>query len=238
MMKNAFIILVSTIALMACTREKIIKPARQIEKSPYPITDRGNHRDVYFGVAIPDPYRWLEDDRSTATNKWISAQNQVTSNFIKQIPYHGVIKKRMQKVWNFEKYSAPFKEGDYTYFLKNNGIQNQWVMYRKKGGRGKEEIFLDPNTFSEDGSTALTDFSFSRDGSLMAYQFTEGGSDWTKVVILKTADKSMVGDTLINVKFTTLAWKGNKGIFYGTYKREGKGNNFSEKSDQHQLKFH
>jgi len=223
---------------MACNQHKTIPAAEQIVRRIYPVTEKGNQRDVYFGTVVHDPYRWLEDDRSVETRKWITSQNKVTSAFIKQIPYRSAIKERMKNIWNYEKYSAPFKEGNYTYFLKNNGLQNQWVVYRTKGGVGKEEVFLDPNTFSKDGTTALTDFSFSRDGSLMAYQITEGGSDWTKVIVLRTDNKSTVGDTLINVKFTTLAWKGNEGIFYGTYKRDAKGNSFSEKTDHHLFQFH
>ncbi|MFC4209825.1 prolyl oligopeptidase family serine peptidase [Pedobacter petrophilus] len=237
-MKRTFNILFATIALIACNKSKTIPAAEQIIRIPYPVTERGNQKDIYFGTVVADPYRWLEDDQSAKTSKWIAAQNKITSTFIRQIPYRGAMKERMKSLWNYEKFSAPFKEGNYIYFLKNNGLQNQWVIYRTKGEGSKEEIFLDPNTFSKDGSTALTDFSFSRDGSLMAYQFTEGGSDWTKVAVLRTADKSIVGDTLVNVKFTTLAWKGNEGIFYGTYKRDIKGNKFSEKTDQHQLQFH
>lgn len=162
----------------------------EIVRKPYPITEEADHTDTYFGTAVEDPYQWLEADSSKKRKAWIAAQNNVTSSYLGQIPYRDAMKERLKSIWNYEKLSAPFKEGEYTYFLKIDGLQNQWVINRKKGDLGKEEVFLDPNTFSKDGSTSLTDFSFSQDGSLMAYQFSEGGSDWTKIVVIKTADRS------------------------------------------------
>ncbi|UKT64996.1 prolyl oligopeptidase family serine peptidase [Pedobacter mucosus] len=237
MKKNLSYVLILS-ALMACNRPKTILPGDIIAIKDYPHAQKSAQKDIYFGTTVQDPYRWLEDDSSETTSEWIKSENRLSTDYLNQIPYREAMKERLKKVWNYEKYQAPFKEGDYTYFLKNNGLQNQWVMSRRKGNDGIEELFLDPNTFSKDGTASLSEFSFSRDGSLMAYQISEGGSDWTKIVIMKVSDKSIVGDTLDNVKFTTLAWKGNEGIFYGGYDRPKGGSSFSVKTDQHKLYFH
>ena len=120
----------------------------------YPPTEKGTVIETYFDTQVPDPYRWLEDDRSPETAAWVKAQNQVTFDYLDQIPFRDAIKTRMEKLWNYEKEGAPFLEGKFTYYYKNNGLQNQSVLYRKDKS-GKEEIFLDPNTFSTDGTTSL-----------------------------------------------------------------------------------
>src|SRR5690606_36967291 len=145
--------------------------------------------------------------------------------------------KRLEHLWNYEKQTAPFTEGEYTYYYKNDGLQNQYVLYRTKNG-DEEEVFLDPNKFSTDGTTSLAGLSFSMDGSLVPCQSSEGGSDWTKVVILHTKDKSVVGDTLTNVKFSGLAWQGNEGLYYSSYDQPKQGSALSAKTDQHKLFFH
>src|SRR5690606_22508927 len=138
--------------------------------------------------------------------------------------------------WNYEKYSAPFKEGKYTYFFKNDGLQNQSVLYRETED-GKAEVFLDPNAFSSDGTTSLAGIDFSKDGSLAAYMISEGGSDWRKVIVLKTEDKSIVGDTLVDVKFSGISWKGNEGFYYSSYDKP-KGSELSAMTQHHKLYFH
>jgi len=142
----------------------------------------------------------------------------------------------MEKLWNYEKISAPFKEGNYSYFYKNNGLQNQSVLYRKDQS-GKEEIFLDPNTFSKDGTTSLGGINFSKDGSLVAYAISEGGSDWRKVIVLKADTKEIIGDTIVDVKFSGLSWYKNEGFYYSSYDKP-KGSELSAKTDQHKLYFH
>jgi prolyl oligopeptidase len=169
-------------------------------KLTYPSTRKVDTVDTYFGTHVPDPYRWLEDDRGADTKAWVEAENKVTQDYLSQIPYREAIHKRLQQLWNYEKYSAPFKEGQYTYFYKNDGLQSQAVLWRQIGD-GAPEVFLDPNKFSADGTTSMQGIDFTRDGSLAAYQLSEGGSDWRKVVVINTADKSMVGDTLTNIKF-------------------------------------
>lgn len=202
----------------------------------YPATKKTDKVDVYFGNSIPDPFRWLEDDRSAETADWVKEQNKVTFDYLAAIPFRNAIKSRMEKLWNYEKVSAPFKEGDFTYYYKNNGLQNQSVMYRKDA-KGKEEVFLDPNTFSKDATTSLDGVSFSKDGSLVAYSISEAGSDWRKVIFIDAKTKKSIGESLVDVKFSGLSWKGNEGIFYSSYEKP-KGSELSAKTDQHRLYFH
>lgn len=205
-------------------------------KINYPETKKIDHVDTYFGEQINDVYRWLEDDRSPETEAWVKAQNVVTYNYLEQIPYREQLKKRMEQLWNYEKISAPFKEGDFTYYYKNNGLQNQSVLYRKDK-KGKEEIFLDPNTFSKDGTTSLGGLNFSKDGSLVAYSISEGGSDWRKVIVLDAKTKKIIGDTIIDVKFSGVSWYKNEGFYYSSYDKPV-GSELSAKTDQHKLYYH
>ena len=206
------------------------------EKMNYPQTRMDNTVDTYFGTQVADPYRWLEDDRSAETAQWVKAQNDFTFGYLSKIPYRQAIKEKLEKLWNYEKLSAPFTEGDYTYYYKNDGLQNQSVLYRKDK-EGKEEIFLNPNTFSKDGTTSLGDVAFSEDGSLVAYLISEGGSDWRKGIVLDAKTKKAIGDTLVDIKFSSVAWKGNEGFFYSSYDKP-KGSELSAKTDQHKLYYH
>lgn len=203
----------------------------------YPTTNKGTVVDEFWGQKVSDPYRWLEDDRSAETKSWVQAENKVTFDYLNTIPFRTKLKEQLTEIWNYEKIGTPFKEGAYTYFFKNNGLQQHSVLYRKQGENGTEEIFLDPNTFSKDGSTSLADVSFSKDGSLVAYSISEGGSDWRKVIVLNTKDKAPVGETLVDVKFSGIAWKGNDGFYYSSYDKP-KGSELSEKTDQHKLYYH
>ena len=206
------------------------------EKMNYPQTRMDNTVDTYFGTQVSDPYRWLEDGRSAETAQWVKAQNDFTFGYLSKIPYRQAIKEKLEKLWNYEKLSAPFTEGDYTYYYKNDGLQNQSVLYRKDK-EGKEEIFLNPNTFSKDGTTSLGDVAFSEDGSLVAYLISEGGSDWRKGIVLDAKTKKAIGDTLVDIKFSSVAWKGNEGFFYSSYDKP-KGSELSAKTDQHKLYYH
>lgn len=205
-------------------------------KINYPETKKIDHVDTYFGEKINDPYRWLEDDRSAETEAWVKTQNVVTYGYLEQIPYRNQLKSRMEKLWNYEKISAPFKEGDFTYYYKNNGLQNQSVLYRKDKA-GKEEIFLDPNTFSKDGTTSLGGINFSKDGSLVAYAISEGGSDWRKVIVMEAKTKKIIGDTIVDVKFSGISWYKNEGFYYSSYDKPV-GSELSAKTDQHKLYYH
>ncbi len=205
-------------------------------KIQYPQTKKGETVDVYFDTKVNDPYRWLEDDKSAETGAWVKAQNEVTYGYLDKIPFRDELKKRMEKLWNYEKISAPFVEGKFTYYSKNNGLQNQSVVYRK-GKDGKEEVFLDPNTFSKDGTTSLGGLNFSKDGSKAAYAISEGGSDWRKVIIIDAITKKVLEDTLVDVKFSGVSWHGNNGFYYSSYDKP-KGSELSAKTDQHKLYFH
>ena len=208
-----------------------------IKTLPYPQTKKVDTVDTYFGTQVPDPYRWLEDDRADDTKAWVTAENKVTQNYISQIPYRDAIRQLLETLWNYEKYSAPFKEGKYTYFYKNDGLQSQSVLYRQTGD-GAPEVFLDPNKFSTDGTTSLQGIDFTKDGSMAAYQLSEGGSDWRKVIVIKTDDKSIIGDTLTDIKFSGIAWKGNDGFYYSSYDKPKAGSQLSGMTDQHKLFYH
>jgi prolyl oligopeptidase len=206
------------------------------KKINYPATRKGDVVDDYFGVKVPDPYRWLENDKSEETAEWVKAENAVTFEYLEQIPYREEIKQRLEKIWNYERYTAPVKEGDYTYFSKNDGLQNQNVIYRQKGDE-EPEVFLDPNAFSKDGTTSLGEIEFSHDGSMLAYSISEGGSDWRKVIVMEAANRQIVGDTLKDVKFSGLSWQGNEGFYYSSYDKP-KGSQLSAMTDHHKLYFH
>ncbi|WP_276349276.1 prolyl oligopeptidase family serine peptidase [Daejeonella sp. JGW-45] len=203
----------------------------------YPKTKKVEVTDTYFGTPVKDPYRWLEDDRAADTKAWVEAENKVTQNYLSKIPFRSDIKKRLETLWNYEKFTAPFKEGAYTYFYKNDGLQNQYVLYRQKD-KGTPEVFLDPNKFSKDATTSLAGIEFTKDGGMAAYQLSEGGSDWRKVVVLNTADLKQVGDTMIDVKFSGLSWKGKEGFYYSSYDKPNEGSQLSGLTQYHKLYFH
>ncbi len=202
----------------------------------YPETEKGDVVDTYFGTPIPDPYRWLEDDLSDKTAKWVAAQNDVTFGYLDKIPFRKDVQERITQLWNYEKRSAPTREGNYLYYYRNDGLQNQSVLYRQDAS-GKEEVFLDPNGFAKDGTSSLSALAFSKGGSLVAYAVSEAGSDWVKVYFMDAATKKVRDEQLVDVKFSGLSWKGNEGIFYSRYDRP-KGSVLSAKTDQHKLYFH
>jgi len=231
-MKKLTLLLFFSILFIACQT--------QTKKEPivvnYPTTAKADSVDTYFGTEVKDPYRWLEDDRSAETEAWVKTQNKTTFGYLENIPFRNDLKNRLEKLWNYEKITAPFEEGDYTYFYKNDGLQNQYVVYRKKGD-GELEVFLDPNTFSEDGTTSLAGLSFTKDGSMAAYLISEGGSDWRKAIVLNAKTKEIVEDTLVDIKFSGLSWKGNDGFYYSSYDKP-KGSELSAKTDQHKVYYH
>ncbi|MDA8685959.1 prolyl oligopeptidase family serine peptidase [Robiginitalea sp.] len=221
-----------SLVLMSC-RDQNASTMKPI----YPETAKVDTTDTYFGNPVPDPFRWLEDDRSEATGDWVKSQNAVTFGYLDQIPFRNSLKQRLEKLWNYEKVSTPFQEGNYTYFYKNDGLQDQYVLYRRKIENGMEEVFLDPNTFSSDGTTSLSGVSFTKDGSLAAYSISEGGSDWRKVIVMNTETKEIVADTLTDVKFSGVSWRGNEGFYYSSYDKPN-GSELSAKTDQHKVYFH
>lgn len=231
-MKKALLPMFVMAAIVSCNNNK----TEEVAQITYPETKTVDKVDTYFETEINDPYRWLEDDRSAETAEWVKAQNEVTFGYLEQIPYREQIKNRLQDLWNYEKIGAPFVEGDYTYYYKNNGLQNQSVLYRKDKD-GNEEVFLDPNTFSEDGSTSLGGINFSKDGKTVAYAISEGGSDWRKVIIMDAQSKKILEDTLVDIKFSGLSWRGNQGFYYSSYDKP-EGSELSAMTDEHKLYFH
>ncbi len=231
-MKKPILCLVALILLAACKTETKREPIAVT----YPTTAKVDTVDTYFGTDVPDPYRWLEDDRSAETEAWVAEQNKNTFGYLENIPFRNDIKNRLEKLWNYEKLGSPFKEGDYTYFYKNDGLQNQYVVYRKKG-ESEPEVFLNPNTFSEDGTTSLAGLSFTKDGSLAAYLISEGGSDWRKAIIMDTESRTIKEDTLVDIKFSGISWRGNDGFYYSSYDKP-EGSELSAKTDQHKVYYH
>ena len=203
----------------------------------YPETKTVDHVDTYFGIDVADPYRWLEDDRSEETGAWVAAENKVTFAYLNNIPFRDKIKDRLEHLLDYERVFAPTKHGDWQYFYRNDGLQNQNVLYRQRLDGGEEEVFLDPNTFKEDGTISLANTSFSKDGSLIGYLISEGGSDWRKAIVMNTETKEIVGDTLKDIKFSSLAWQGNDGFYYSSYDKP-KGSALSEMTQEHKVYFH
>jgi len=208
-------------------------------KLTYPVTKKGAVVDNYFGTEVADPYRWLEDDLSKETAKWIEAQNEVTFDYLEQIPFRDKIKQQLEKIWNYEKVGSPTKHGDFYYFYKNDGLQNQYVLYRTKDLATEDaEIFIDPNEFSADGTISMAGTSFTKDGLLMAYLISEGGSDWRKIIVKNTETFDTIGDTLSYVKFSGVAWRGNTGFYYSSYDKPKEGSHLSGRTQFHKLYYH
>ncbi|MDE5431882.1 prolyl oligopeptidase family serine peptidase [Elizabethkingia meningoseptica] len=203
----------------------------------YPETKKVSHTDTYFGTQVSDPYRWLEDDRAEDTKAWVQQEVKFTQDYLAQIPFRDQLKKQLMDIWNYEKISAPFKKGKYTYFSKNDGLQAQSVLYRKDAA-GKTEVFLDPNKFSEKGTTSLASVSFNKKGTLVAYSISEGGSDWNKIIILDAETKKQLDETLLDVKFSGISWLGDEGFFYSSYDKPKEGSVLSGMTDKHKVYFH
>jgi len=231
--------LIATALILAITMScKENQDKKNIEVS-YPETKTVDTVDTYFGIEVKDPYRWLEDDRSTDTEAWVKTQNKTTFDYLDKIPFRKDLKERLSKLWNYEKVGSPFIEGDYTYFYKNDGLQNQYVIYRHKTGEDPSTatVFLDPNTFSEDGTISLGNLSFSKNGKIAAYSISEGGSDWRKILIMDVESKKITEDTLVDIKFTGISWYKNEGFYYSSYDKPV-GSELSAKTDQHKVYYH
>lgn len=236
-MKNLFLYaLVSTVIFSCKTKEQ----PKQIDiVVNYTQTKKVDTITNYFGTDVQDPYRWLEDDRSKETEDWVKRQNQVTLKYLDTIPFRNELKQRLKKLWNYEKIGRPFKEGNYTYFSKNDGLQNQSIVYRYKTGENPDQatVFLNPNTFAKEGTTSLGGMSFSKDGSTLAYSISEGGSDWRKILVMDTESKKIIEDTLVDIKFSGMSWYKNEGFYYSSYDKP-KGSELSAKTDQHKVFYH
>ena len=236
-MKKLMLPIFTALVLVGCNNSTISK--KQTNTVTYPNTKKVDTVTNYFGTQVKDPYRWLEDDMSQETAGWVEDQNKTTFGYLENIPFREELKERLTTLWNYEKVGAPFKEGDYSYFYKNDGLQNQYVIYRYKTGQGPDqaEVFLDPNTFTEDGTISLGGLSFSDNGSLAAYSISEGGSDWRKVLVMNAQSKEIIEDTIVDVKFSGISWLKNEGFYYSSYDKP-EGSELSAKTDQHKLYYH
>ncbi|KQM63020.1 prolyl oligopeptidase family serine peptidase [Chryseobacterium sp. Leaf201] len=207
------------------------------QKMIYPKALKGTQTDTYFGTAVADPFRDLEND-SEATRKWVDEEVAYSQNYLSKIPFRDQIKNQLRDIWNYEKISAPFKEGDYTYYYKNDGLQAQSVLYRTNNKTKATEVFLDPNTFSEKGTTSLAQLSFNKKGNLAAYSISEGGSDWNKIIIIDAVSKKQIDETLSDVKFSGISWQGDEGFYYSSYDKPKEGTVLSGMTDKHKVYFH
>jgi prolyl oligopeptidase len=233
-MKNTLITSL-TPALVALVVAQFAATAQQPIR--YPNTRKVDHVDTYHGTAVADPYRWLEDDNSAETAKWVEEENKVTFSYLEKIPYRAKIKGRLEQLYNYPKIGAPFRKGDLYFFFKNDGLQNQSVLYVQTGLEGKPEVLIDPNKWSEDGTTRLGAFALSKDGKYAAYGLSRGGSDWQEYHVMEVASRKVLPDTLQWVKASGIAWQGD-GFYYSRYPEPPKGHELSTKNENHQVYFH
>lgn len=214
---------------MSCTPQQ--------KKLTYPKAEKVDTVDVYFGTEVADPYRWLENDTSAATAAWVEAENKVTNEYLAQIPFRKQLLERLTNLANYEKIGAPFKKHGKYYFYKNDGLQNQSVLYVQDSLEGEPRVFLDPNKLSDDGTVALTGLSFSHDGKYAAYTISRSGSDWTEIYVLDTATGQLLDDHIEWAKFTGAAWQGD-GFYYSAYDAPVKGKEFSNVNENHKVYYH
>ena len=205
----------------------------------YPETKKVDVVDDYFGTKVADPYRWLEGDASSVPEvaAWVESQNKVTFTYLEQIPFRDKVKERLTTLFNYPRYSAPARPGEYFFYTKNDGLQNQSVWYRQKGLEGTAEVLLDPNKLSKDGATRLGTVSLSKDGKLVAYGVSQGGSDWSDVHVMDVATKQVQRDLVEWVKVSGIAWQGD-GFYYSRYPAPDKGHEMTTKNENHQVFFH
>jgi prolyl oligopeptidase len=204
----------------------------------YPNSKKVEQTDNYFGTSVADPYRWLEDDKSEETKQWVIEQNKTTFSYLDKMPYRDFFKKGIEKVFNYPKYSAPFRKGEWYYFYKNDGLQNQSVLYRQKGLQGKPELVLDPNQLSKDGTTRLTTFSLNKAGTYAVVGLSQGGSDWQTYLVRDMKTSKNLADKIEWVKISGAAWQGN-GFYYSRYPAPAEGaSSLSAKNENHQVWFH
>jgi prolyl oligopeptidase len=236
MSKKLFFIGLSSLLVAACmTNQK--KALTPITFGAPPVTKSVSISDDYFGTKISDPYRWLEYDTASDVADWVKSQNNYTNGYLKQIPFRSQIKSRLEKIWNFEKYSSPFKKGDYYFFYKNDGLQNQSILYIQKGLNGEAKVFIDPNTLSKDGTVSLGGISFSHDNKYMAYSIGKAGSDWQDIFVKEVESGKVLSDKIEWTKFGGASWKGD-GFYYSRYDKPAKGSGLSEANQFQKVFYH
>jgi prolyl oligopeptidase len=225
------------LAAAALALAAVCPPAAARQRPDYPATRRVEQVDTYFGVKVADPYRWLEDEGSPERARWVEEQNRVTSAYLDKIPYRARLKERLERLYNYARYTAPYRRGDYYIFTKNDGLQNQPVVYAQKGLGGAPEVLLDPNKFSADGTTQLGALAVSRDAKYAAYCKASGGSDWRDCYVMEVATKRQLPDALNWIKASGLAWQG-EGFYYSRYDAPEKGRELTSKNENHKVYFH
>lgn len=225
---------VSARLAVATDRTTVAQAAQGIQ---YPVTRAVDHVDTYHGTTVPDPYRWLEDDTSAETAAWVEAQNQVTFAYLEKIPYRARLLKRLNALYDYAKYSAPSRRGEFYFFSKNDGLQNQSVLYIQKGLTGAPEVLIDPNSWSTDGTMRLSTFAPSKDGRLAVFGVSRSGSDWQEYNVLDLATKKPLADKVEWVKVSSVAWRGN-GFYYSRYPAPAKGKELSSVNENHQVFYH
>lgn len=240
---NKTLIYATALGLAACGSpeqgsEETVSERPTISVDTYPDTYRDTAvTDYYYGEAVKDPYRWLENDTSKETEAWVKAQNDVTFGYLEQIPYRDDIKNRMTELWDYEKVGTPFKHGNYYFQYKNDGIQNQSVLFIQEGIDGEQSVLIDPNQLSEDGTASINGMGFSKDGKYMAYGISRAGSDWVEINVMDLATKSKMEDVINYVKFSGINWRGN-GFYYSAYEPPKEGSDYSGKNEFHTVYYH
>lgn len=228
-MKHAFL---GIAFLMAMTQSNA-----NAQKLKYPLTAKENVTDEYFGVKVKEPYRWLENDTSAATSAWVKAQNKVTQDYLGQIPFRGALKERLKGLMNYARYGSPFKRNGYYYYYKNNGLQNQSVLYRQKTLTSEPEMVLDPNSFSKDGTVALHDVAFSKDGKYLSYAIARSGSDWNEIFVMDLKSRKLMADHIKWSKSSEIQWQGN-GFYYSAFDAPEAGKEYSVKNEYQKIYYH
>ena len=223
---------IASIAMISCKNNKLVQ-----EKINYPVTNKVAQSDTYFGTQVADPYRWLENDTSAETGAWVKAENKVTNDYLAKIPFRDQIHKRLEALWDFPKMEVPFSKGEWVFFRKNDGMQNQSVIYVQKGVSGEPRVLLDPNTLSADGTVAVGDLNVSHDGKYMAYSINKAGSDWAEFFVMDIATGKNLPDKIEWVKFSGASWQGD-GFYYSRYDAPTNGKELSNRNEYHKVYFH
>ncbi len=235
MKKRLFVTLMILVCLVVVAVATSTILAQQ--QNEYPKTRKIDHVDTYFGTKVSDPYRWLEDDNSAETAAWVEAQNKVTFAYLEKIPFRSRIRERLEKLFDYPKYSAPSRRGEYFIYSKNEGLQNQSVLYIQKGLDGTPEVLIDPNKFSADGTARLGAFSLSKDGKYAAYGISKSGSDWQEYFVMEVATRKTLSDVLKWIKVSGISWQGD-GFYYSRYDEPEKGRELSSKNEGHKVFYH
>lgn len=227
MKKIAFLFIITLLISLASCHNKI----------KYPLTRKVDTVDNYFGTKVADPYRWLENDTSAETAIWVKEENEVTNNYLSKIPFREKIREKLTKIWNYPKYGVPFREGPWYFYYKNNGLQNQSVLYVRKGLEGNPRVLLDPNTLSPDGTIALAGISASHDGKYLAYSIARSGSDWNEIHVMEIESGTLLPDTLKWVKFSGMAWQ-KDGFYYSRFEEPKQGEELTGENQNHKVFYH